>query len=359
MTNSLTLVEEAPRALHGFQEIVQSAPDMLKAYVSSDAGPGLIHTLMLASESPDDDVALKAADVNASIQSLVGTGSDSRQAIFNVIQQNLRHASSETLSIETLFDMAKKLTESLQVDKKNNINLEQVGGLFPRLHDWEEILSPYLDTPPAPCDQGQLMAGAAVLVKPATSTPAKPRSRDRDEYSPAFRILHYMTKLFATEDGLFSIDKLPQPEHWQYVRNLILTTNLVSEDLRSPGTYNLWESWRPYHDQTSHDMGLEYVAISPQVLEPVQVDESPLWRWAFEVLSNTETDRSPRSYHMVRAAATLVKNWTLEVGVPKQLDIGILEDQLKALAKSDSESLQMLLLAGLTYVQVFSRCLAS
>lgn len=348
MTDSLTLAEKATRALQGFQEIVQSAPEMLKTYASSETGSGLLHSLVLASESPDDDVALKAAEVNASIQSLVGSGSDSRQAIFNVIQQNLRHASSESLSVETLFNMAKTLTESLQVDENASIDLEQVGGLFPRLHDWEAILSPYLDIPPVPGYHGLPLTVATSLVKPGTNTPVKPRSRDRDGYSPVFRILQYMAKLFGPREGLFRVDKLPQPENWQYVRNFIITSTLIAEDLSFPGTYSLWEPWSPNLNQFSQDMGLAYAANLIISLKPIQIDESPLWRWAFEVLSNTETDRSPRSFHMVDAAAFLVRKWSNRPGVREQLQVGILEDQLKILFRSDSELLLVLLSTGLT-----------
>jgi hypothetical protein len=331
ITKSLSLSEEAPRALQGLEEIVQRNPSMLKTYVSSDTGSSLLQTLLLASESPDDEIALKAAEVNASIQPLVGTGSDSRQAIFNVIHQNLRHASPESLSVETLLDLAKKLTESMGIARKASIDFEKVGGLFPRLQEWDEALSPYLEICPAPAwSRWDPLGGAATLIQSGSvKTLAIPRSRDRDGYSSVYRMAVYMIKLF--DEGLFKMDGLPPLENGHYFRNIALTYRLADENFAVPGTNNLWDSctpdWRFEFSNFSQD-ARETVC---KALKPVQGEEAPLLCWALEVLSNTETDRSPRSYHIVDTAASVVTLSNIE------LDVTELQNQLKLLRKDDSE----------------------
>jgi hypothetical protein len=338
MVDSLSISEEASAALEGFQDILKEDPETLRKFISSSGGTRLLQSLLLASQSPDDDIAAKATEVNASIQALDSSSSGSNQAIFTVIQENLGHSEPESLSVDTLFDLAKKLVGSMGLAKNATIDFKQVGGLFPRIQDWDQHLVPYLDIRPTPSHSyATALGGAAALVQSSplaqeSSDWAKEaRATDEDGYSSLYRIAQYIVRLFDKDEGLFEVDALPVSEQRHYFRNLALTCRFARWNFSLPANYSLWKPWSPEWEQQSSRTLQSAEEMLSRVIKPSKGENSPLERWAWGVLSNAEAGLDSKSYHIADTATSL-----LTLSAPTS-DIAELQSQLKSLRQSNSK----------------------
>jgi hypothetical protein len=308
MAKSLSLSQQAPYALQGFRQIVKQNPSLLKSFLSTSQGSGLLQSLLQASESPNEVVSQEATAVNASIQTLLSVGSESKQSIYKVIRHGLRDASQTSVSVETLVDLAKQLVKPAS-------DWENVVGIFPNMEDWDAALLPFLDTPPkASLAITNPLGSAVYLVQPAISdSGVKKTPRDADGYSPAFRTAQYVTRLFKNED-LFQLQMVPLEVRSNLLRNIILTVQFANDNLGLAGANHLWAA---YNTEVETEAGLFLSDASIFVSEELKRQgaswsgpdaTSSLLAWATDLLSNNGSGSSSTTYYTTRAYSVLVSD---------------------------------------------------
>jgi hypothetical protein len=344
MTKSLSLSEQAPNALQGFRQIVKQNPAMLRKFLASGAGSSLIQSLLSASESPDDDVAHEAAAVNASVQTLLAATSNSKQSLFEVIHQGLREATSTSVSVETLVDLAKQLAKP--TEESGEVDSAQVAGVFPSLKDWDEALSPFLAVrPKASLAITAPLGGALYLIDSEnTDVPGEKHSRDADGYSSAYRIAQYVVKLLG-DSKTFQTDRLPAVEQRHYLRNLALTVQLAGDNLGLAGANGLWAVYTPEVESEA----LSFLSEAHTILmESNKLQDSPALEWAKEVLSNAEAGLSTKAYYAARAASVVLSDSIEQNGWNNNQTSGI-QDLLRSLRRGKGKERTPVIFAKLTY----------
>ncbi len=332
MTESLSMNDRAQSSLQGIRQVVKSNPSLLKEFVSSPAGGKLLQILLLASESPNDEIAQGAAAVNASIQTLLASGSDTAQSMFDLIQQGLREASLTSVSIETLVDLAKQSI-------KAGSGWDEIARVLPSADSWNQALAPFLDTPPkSSLAITNPLTGAVYLVSSNTSTTtAQSLSRDADGYSSAYRIAQYVTKLFKHAES-FPIDKAPKEFQTAYLRNIAVTVQLADDNLGLAGSNGLWTHYN--HDVETDAMAFmsdaqslvkQEVTRITQTWSPDGTDPSVL-SWIVDLWSDIASDSSPVAYYHARAYGVVVAD-AVEMSGWKTSQTKQLQDMLKAMRK--------------------------
>jgi hypothetical protein len=333
MTQSLSVSEEAPSALQGFRHIIKQSPSVLKSFLSSEQGSTLLQELLLASESPSDNIAQEATAINSSIQTLLSAGSDSKGSIFDVIQRGLREASSTSVSVETLIDLAKRLV-------KPGDGLEDVVAAFPAIEDWHSALAPFLDTAPRSSLAITNPLGGGVYLVAATTSASQTRkiSRDSDGYSAAYRIAQYIVKVFRAGD-IFPIEEMPSDVRAAYLRTLALTLELASDNLGLASANNIWAAYNPEVENEAISFISEAQTFVTEELKQLGTSwaesnaTSSLLSWATELLDQVESGNSAKAYYTARAYGVLVSN-AIEFSGWNKSHTQNIQDSLRTLRRS-------------------------
>lgn len=307
LTESLSISDRASSSLQGLRHIVKSNPSILKDFVATPQGSTLLQTLLLASESPSDDIAHDAAAVNSSLQTILSSGSESKQSIYGLIHQGLQTATQTSVSVETLVDLAKqsvKAGDSWEV-------LQQV---FPSVEDWNTALLPFLSVPPkTSLAITNALGGAVYLIDgQQPSSEIKRMSRDADGYSAAYRITQYVSRLFKTSE-LFPIDKIPSDVRTSYLVNIALVVQLAQDNLGLAGANGLWVD---YNADVESEVML-FMSDAQAFLTAGLKHVSSTWAngatdtilaWASGLLGQMESTASPQAYYHARAFSVLISD---------------------------------------------------
>ncbi|KAF1995011.1 hypothetical protein P154DRAFT_446367 [Amniculicola lignicola CBS 123094] len=333
LTQALTLPVQAPTALQGFRHIVKHNPILLKTFVSTPDGSGLLQTLLLATESPSEEISQEAATINASIRTLLSAESDSKQTIFGIIHQGLVDATATSVSIETLVDLAKQLI-------KSGADWDEAKEVFPRLDDWNAALAPFLSLAPrSSLAITNPLGGAVYLAQHNTSREQiRQLSRDADGYSPAFRMAQYTIKLFKEVNHL-RIGKIPFHLENAFLRNIALTFQLADDNL---GLASANDLWAVYNLEVEADamafMSDAHVFIenaltlyTSQWSDPSS--EASLLTWANDLLSQVKPGTTPEAYHTSRAYSVLISD-LIDVQGWNASYTAAIQDSLKTLRRS-------------------------
>jgi hypothetical protein len=333
MTQQLSISQQAPYSLQGLRQIVKSNPSMLREFLARPQGSNLLQGLLLASESPNDEVSQGATAVNASIQTLLSSGSDSKQSMYDLIHQGLRDASSTSVSVETLVDLAKQSV-------KLGSTWDEVSKVLPSTDDWNAALEPFLNVAPkSSLAITNPLGGAVYLAKPEQS-PSKIRtmSRDADGYSAAYRITQYVTRLFKTPH-LFSIDAVPAELRAVYLHNIAIVVQLANDNLGLAGANGLWAH---YDSDVEVDAMTFMSDAQPFVTQELKNlvttwSDGPatasLLTWALELLADVDADVSPRAYYDARTYSVLIAD-AIEIAGWKNAQNAPLQDTLKTMRRS-------------------------
>ncbi|KAF2011902.1 hypothetical protein BU24DRAFT_495013 [Aaosphaeria arxii CBS 175.79] len=327
MAQSLTLNDQVQTSLQGFRQLVKHSPTVLKDYIPTPNGSALLRSLLLASESPNEEIAQEAAAVNSSIQALLAAESDSKQSVFNVIQHGLANASQTSVSVETLVDLAKQLV-------KPGEGWEQVKDVFPKVEHWQNSLKPFLDlAPKSSLAVTNPLAGAVYLVDQSGPMDAvRKLDRDVDGYSPAYRTAQYVARLLKNRD-LFSLDVLPSELKDELVHNLALTLQLSDDNLGLAGSNNLW---------AVYNTDVEAEAISFQddareLIKEVLTQQAQHWEsmvsWACTLLSTIEHAISAQTYYEARVRSELISK-AIEIHGWNTSDTAEMQEQLKTFRRA-------------------------
>ena len=340
ITETLSISNQAPYSLQGLRQIVKSNPTMLREFVASSQGAGLLQGLLLASESPDDEVAQGAKTVNASIQTILSSGSDSKQSIYNLVQQGLREATPTSVSVETLVDLAKQSV-------KAGSDWEGISLVFPSIEDWNAALDPFLNAAPkSSLAITNPLGGAVYLVKDG-QLPSKIRtmSRDADGYSAAYRITQYVTRLFKSPD-LFSVDKVPSVLRAAYLRNIAVSVQLADDNLGLAGANGFWAQYNSdVEAEAMTFMSDAQPFVTHELKNLVETwskddDNAPLLSWATSILSEIDVGATSPAYYHARAYAVLIAD-AIEITGWKNSQTAQLQETLKS-TRSSKNILQLL-----------------
>lgn len=332
MTESLSLTQKAPYALQGLRQIVKQNPSMLKAFLTTPKGPSLLQGLLLASESPNDEISQDATAVNASIQTILAAGSDTKQSVFNLVQQGLKEAAQTSVSIETLVDLAKQLVEPQS-------SWDDAKGVLPNVEDWNLALTPFLDSAPRSSLAIANPLGGAVYLVEANQVALKSRKlpRDADGFSAAYRIAQYVTKL--SKEGLFSVKQVPGDLQGVFLRNLALTIQLADDNLGLAGANWLWAEYNADVEADAISFISDAQGVMKQELERLRADWSTtgnttsLTGWATELLAQVEPEASAKAYYTARAYSVLISD-AIEICGWKNSQTTQIQEILKTIRKS-------------------------
>jgi hypothetical protein len=336
MTQQLSISQQAPYSLQGLRQIVKSNPSMLREFLGRPQGSTLLQGLLLASESPNDEVAQGATAVNASIQTLLSSGSDSKQSMYDLIHQGLRDATSTSVSVETLVDLAKQSVNA-------GSNWDELSKVFPSIDDWNVALEPFLSVAPeSSLAITNPLGGIVYLAKSEQSeqSPAKIRtmSRDADGYSAAYRISQYVTRLFKNPD-LFSIDAVPAELRAVYLHNIAVVVQLADDNLGLAGANGLWAHYDSDVEADAMTFMSDAQPFITQELKSLVASWSDgdatasLLAWAVKLLSDVNSDSSPRAYYDARTYSILIAD-AVEVAGWKNSQNVQLQDALKTMRRS-------------------------
>ncbi|KAJ4375787.1 hypothetical protein N0V83_001064 [Neocucurbitaria cava] len=333
LTQSLSISQRAPYTLQGLRQIVKSNPSMMQTFLATPDGSKLLQGLLLASESPDDEVAQDATAVNASIQTILSSGSDSQQSMYDLIGQGLFHATQTSVSVETLVDLAKQSVGTGGA-------WDNIAKVFPTVEDWDSALEPFLNTAPKPSLAiTTFLGGAIYLVEESESSSGlKNISRDADGYSAAYRIAQYVTRLFKNPD-LFRIHDVPAHIRDAYVRNLALTVQLANDNLGLAGANGLWADYNrdvetdamTFLNDTQFYLAREIVTL--YLSEAKNRDNSSILGFPVELLSRIGASASPRAYWDARAFSSLISHYLEDVTL-RSSEITVLQEELRKVRKS-------------------------
>lgn len=331
MTQSLSISQEAPYALQGLRQIVRQNPSILKDFLSTQQGSGLLQTLLFASESGDEVIARDAAAVNASIQTVLTAGSDTKQSMYGLVQQGLKEATQTSVSIETLVELAKQLI-------KPGSSWDEIKGVFPNIEDWAAALLPFLDAAPkTSLAIANPLSGAVYLVQESQSKPAIKIPRDADGYSAAYRISQYVIRLFK-ETNLFPVEKVPADIRENFLRNIALTVQLSDDNLGLAGANWLWADYSADVEADAISFMADAHQFVNQELKNLKTSRGSessefLLDWALSLLSKIKPEASPESYYSARTYSVLVAD-ALEIHGWRNTETEKLQETLKTIRRS-------------------------
>jgi hypothetical protein len=332
MTETLSISQQAPYSLQGLRQIVKSKPSILREFLVQPQGSGLLQGLLLASESPNDDVAQGAKAVNASIQTILSSGSDSKQSMYDLIQQGLRDATSTSVSVETLVDLAK---QSVKADS----DWDQIARVFPNVDDWNAALEPFLNVAPKSSLAITNPLGGAVYLVTSNQSPSRIVSmpRDVDGYSAAYRIAQYLTRLFKNPD-VFSISMVPSELKAAYLHNIAIAVQLADDNLGLAGANGFWAHYDPDIESDAMTFISDAQSFITQELRALATTWSSdstesLMTWASTILSNLGADTNAPTYYHARTSSVLIAE-AIDIAGWKNSQTTQMQEMLKMTRKS-------------------------
>ncbi|CBX95893.1 similar to RING zinc finger protein [Plenodomus lingam JN3] len=333
LTQSLSIAQHAPFSLQGLRQIVKSNPSLLREFLGRPQGSALLQGLLRASESPSDEISQGATAINASIQTILAAGSDSKQSIYDLIHRGLSEASQTSVSIETLVSLAKQ-------SAMRGSQWDDMSKFFPTLDDWSSALKPFLCViPKSSLAITSPLGGAVYLVESGTPTSEiKTISRDADGYTPAYRIAQYVISLL-TQPDYFPIGTVPEKIRAAYIHNIATTVQLADDNLGLAGANGLWAEYNRDVEADAIAFVSRAKELVTQQLKELAVtwdegdSESTLLFWAIKLLSRDKPDTPAEAYYDARVYSHLVST-AIEVAGWKAALTPQLKDILGSIRKT-------------------------
>lgn len=260
LTQGLTLTDKSTSSLRGLEIVTKQSPQLLNSFLSNTQGSSLLQNLLLLTESADTQMAQEASVLNHTIQALLSQNSDdpaSRAALTKVIQSGLSDATEESVTVETLVDIAQHL---LRDDNTGEV----ASNILPPLSNWRQSLDSFLQLPPKlSLAITNPLGGALYLIPRAqigAATKQPPRvSRDINAFSAAYRTASFLVKVFRTT----KIADLVSNDDLSIIFQLLsLTLYLASDNLSLAAENSLWKNYSP---DIEADV-MEFVSDSHQLI---------------------------------------------------------------------------------------------
>lgn len=304
MTHALTsATSEAPTALEGLQRLVRSTPTLLKSFIETSEGRQLLPNILALTESPEDQIAQSAIDLNAAIHTIASDAAStngSRHSLVDVIQDGLNHAATKSLSIDTLVSQAQQLARA----KK----LHSIAVLLPSASSWSSALEPLLQRP---FDRSfaimSPLAGAAYLVQLDASKPRTKIARDSEGLSVPLRMAMYTVKL------LQSVPEAQSELHSDIFRSLAISLQLANESLSIAGSTAIRSLYTPESDAEIAEFVSEYQSLITNWLGAMNDWESEkeepsnqIVKTALDTLFSQSIGHSPKAFYSAQCYCTIV-----------------------------------------------------
>lgn len=329
LTQSLNISEQAPHSLQGLRQIIRSNPSMLKDFVSTSSGSQLLQGLLLASESPNDEVAKGAVAVNASIQTILLSGSETKQSMYELIHQGLREATQTSVSVETLIDLAQQQVRGQQ-------EWEAMQNVFPKVEDWDNALAPFLGVaPPSSLAITNPLGGALYLVESDQTVAGAKISRDMDGYSAAYRITQFVIRLLKEHDQI-PIEKIPVETRDVYLRNITLTVQLADDNLGLAGANGLWVDYNVDVESDAKTFisdARTFIAEEVKRLSTTWSEGAGVMAGSTALLRQIAEDTSAQTYYKARAYSVLIAD-AIEVAGWRNSQTTQLQEALRSVRKT-------------------------
>lgn len=335
LMQSLSISQHAPYSLQGLRQIVKLNPSMVREFVTTPEGGKLLEVLLRASESSNEEISHGASTVSASVQTLLSSSVGSQHSIYHLIRQGLREATSSSVAIDTLVDLARQCI-------KPGDSWDQNSKVFPSVDDWDAALAPFLaSVPKSALAITNLLGGAVYLVQPAaTSTYSRKTSRDADGFSAAYRMTQYVVRVAKIPH--FMMQHAPVEVRGAYMRNIALTVQLADDNLGLAGANGLWAG---YNAAVEND-AMAFISEAQGFLEqelmrvhgsrsllPNSDDEDALLTWADAILQSVVASGPTQAYYAARAYSRLVSDAIILHGWENSWTPQI-QDRLKAMRKN-------------------------
>ncbi|TLD35213.1 RING zinc finger protein-like protein [Venturia nashicola] len=304
MTHALTsATSEAPTALAGLQCLIRSTPTLIKSFIETSEGRQLLPNVLALTESPDDQIAHSAVDLNTAIHTIVSDAAStagSRHSLVDVIQDGLNHAATNSLSIDTLVSQAQQLARARR--------LHSIAVLLPSASSWSSALEPLLQRP---FDRSfaimSPLAGAGHLVRSDPSKPLTKIARDSAGLSIPLRMAMYTVRL------LQSVPEAQAEMRSDTFQSLAISLQLANESLSIAGSTAIRSSYTPESDAEIAEFVSECQNLITNWLGAMNDWESEkeepsneIVKTALDMLFSQSLGQSPKGFYNAQCYCTIV-----------------------------------------------------
>ncbi|KAL2006708.1 hypothetical protein VTN00DRAFT_9376 [Thermoascus crustaceus] len=305
LVDSLSEDETSLEALHGLSLIASRGQTALQRFRNGDHGSKLLAKLLYLTESPSDEVAHLAESLEKKTKSMVAKDTSARSNL-EILQHSFSQVSIESLSVESLINIAKDLIRNAAPEEKPQV----AASVFPSQESWKSAMEPFLGLPPrASTAITGVLGGVVYLVDRGLSGSSRQKlesvPRDSDRCSSAFRLTSYVTKILSSSK---IVEFLRPEERNTLFYYLPLAIQLIDDDLSIEGCNGITGLEMP----EEREEYLEIVSQGRTLVNNWIRSESPLdsengaslgatmaafWEQKLEALEDT----SPESYRVGEA----------------------------------------------------------
>ncbi|KAK2810085.1 hypothetical protein FQN50_003279 [Emmonsiellopsis sp. PD_5] len=294
-------------ALYGLFQISLQSPDLIWTFVGSQDGSRMVSKLLHITESSTDEIAQLAESLQSHIKDIIKGESSARSAI-EIVQQNFSNVGKESLSIDSLVQMAEEVVGKAAVEDKPGI----LSRLLPTREQWKQALDPLLRKP-LPMSGAIINALGGAVFLTDRSLPASLSKeldsipRDPYRFSSAIRLTFFVTKVLAL-NGLEYVEPSLREVLFFY---LPLGIQLVDDDVSLEGSKSLLDLDIPDIRDECADLVSEgrllirdWIQSPPtpakgQEEEPSSYNLFSVWEQQLESLQGD----SPKSYNIAETFA--------------------------------------------------------
>lgn len=221
--------DDTVRTLHGLSQISSSVPSAVREFQAGPHGPKLTGKLLYLTESTSEEIAGSAEESLKNLKE-AAVGDTGAKSSLEILRHNFDHVSDESLSVESLLDVAEDLLQSSKPEEREAI----ANAILPSRSSWESALNSFLRLPPAASTAiTSPLAGIVHLVDRDVADSLQKEwenvPRDISHLSSAFRLAFFTTKILSS--SLFKVSELGTDELETLFYNLPLVIQLIEDDL--------------------------------------------------------------------------------------------------------------------------------
>ncbi|OKL63677.1 hypothetical protein UA08_00924 [Talaromyces atroroseus] len=275
--------------LSGLSNFGGQKPEALRRLRKGRDGSRLVARLLYLTESPIDEISQKSVQLEKKMRETVSadiTLASSRE----IVEQGLKYAGPQSLSIDVLSDMAQDLFRNTKPADLHSLLID----IFPSDGLWKESLGPFLELPIRLSTSITSPLGGAVnlLSNDLSSTAQQDLTnvqRDSVGASSAFRLATYVVKILSLPNVLVSLNAQQRESLFYY---LPLALQLIDDDVGIEASIGI--------------VGLELSEDRDEALEVVSDGRSIISQWTH---SDTRLSDNGRTIQ-----EDLLGLWELRVG---------------------------------------------
>ncbi|XHG07096.1 hypothetical protein AWENTII_010256 [Aspergillus wentii] len=215
-------------ALHGLSQLATSAPTAVREFQNGAHGSKLAGKLLYLTESPSEEVANLAESLIKTLKE-TSVSETSTKSSLEILRHGFDHVTEESLSVESLLNIAEELLQSSKPEEKGQLAKE----ILPSRQSWENALGPFLELPPRVSTAITSPIGGIVHLidreLPDTFYGSYERiPRDSNHCSSAFRLAYFTTRILS----LFEVaEYLGTQDLETLFYNLPLAIQVIDDDL--------------------------------------------------------------------------------------------------------------------------------